>query len=117
MIYSSSRGNTAVDAGGLVKQARRRAKLSQRELSARTGLDQAVIGRIEAGRTSPRFDTLERLLAATGHELTLVDRQPPTADRWAIRQALAMNDREREAFFVRSNRNLLRMFADARPRP
>jgi transcriptional regulator with XRE-family HTH domain len=105
-----------VDAGGLVKQARRRAGLSQRELSRRTGLDQAVIGRIEAGRASPRFDTLERLLAAAGHELVLLEQRPADADRWAVRAALALTDREREAFFVQSNRNMLRMFSDAQPR-
>jgi len=105
-----------MDAGGLVKQARRRARLSQRELAQRTGLDQAVIARIEAGRNRPRFDTLQRLLAATGHDLGLVEIRPSDADRVAIRAALALNDRERESYFFKSNRNMLRMFAEARPR-
>jgi prevent-host-death family protein len=37
------------------------------------------------------------------------------ADRSDIRRLVAMSDREREAFFLTSNRNVLRMFAAARP--
>ena len=105
-----------MDAAGLLKQARRQAHLSQRELALRTGIAQAVIARIESGSSSPRFDTLERLLAAAGRELILVEQRPADADRSAVRSALALTDQEREAFFVRSNRNMLRMFSEARPR-
>jgi len=105
-----------MDAAGLLKQARRRARLSQRDLAQRTGIGQAVIARIESRRSTPRYETLERLLAATGHALVLAEERPPDADRWSIRAALAMSDRDREAFFLRSNRNMLAMFAGARPR-
>ena len=104
-------------ASGILKRARRSAHLSQRDLAARSGIDQAVIGRIEAGTTSPRFETLERLLEATGHRLDLVGEPPVDVDRSAVRAAVALTDREREAFFVRSNRNMLRMFTEARERP
>lgn len=102
-----------MDAAGIVKRARRRAGVSQRELSRRTGLDQAVIGRIEAGKASPRFDTLERLLAATGHELLLVELRPPEVDRSDIRAALQLDDRARERSYLVSNANMLRMFDEA----
>ncbi len=104
-------------ASGILKQARRAARLSQRDLAARTGIDQAVIGRIEAGTTSPRFDTLERLLEATGHRLGLVSEPPVDVDRATIRAAMAMSDRDRERWFLESNANLLAMFAQARSRP
>jgi transcriptional regulator with XRE-family HTH domain len=48
----------------LLRQARTRARLSQRELARRAGTAQSVIARIERGQASPTWDTLERLLAA-----------------------------------------------------
>ncbi|MGH9366881.1 MAG: helix-turn-helix domain-containing protein [Thermoanaerobaculia bacterium] len=47
----------------LLRHARRHAGLSQRELGRRAGIPQATFARIEKGKTSPRFETLERLLA------------------------------------------------------
>lgn len=55
----------------LIKQARLRASLSQRELAARAGTVQSVVARIERGQTSPTVDTIERLLLATGFDLDL----------------------------------------------
>ena len=104
-------------ASGILKRARRSAHLSQRDLAARSGIDQAVIGRIEAGTTSPRFETLERLLEATGHRLALVSEPPADVDRTTMRAAMAMSDRDRERWFLESNANMLAMFATARPRP
>ena len=50
----------------LLREARTRAGLSQRDLAARAGTTQSVVGRLEAGIASPNVDTLERLLAAAG---------------------------------------------------
>jgi len=54
----------------LVRQARLRANLSQRELAKRAGTTQSVVARIERGQTSPTWETLERLLAAAGETLS-----------------------------------------------
>ncbi|MEX2155301.1 MAG: helix-turn-helix transcriptional regulator [Gemmatimonadales bacterium] len=56
-------------AATLLRQARTRAGLSQRVLARRAGTAQSVVARIEAGQTSPTWETLERLLAAAGVEL------------------------------------------------
>ena len=48
----------------LLREARTRAGLSQRQLAKRAGTAQSVVARIERGQTSPTWDTLERLLAA-----------------------------------------------------
>jgi len=48
----------------LLREARTRAGLSQRQLAKRAGTAQSVVARIEGGQTSPTWDTLERLLAA-----------------------------------------------------
>jgi len=47
-----------------------RAGLSQRALAAAAGTSQPAIARYESGRGEPRADTLARLLAACGAELT-----------------------------------------------
>ncbi len=53
----------------LLRRARTRARLTQRELARRARTAQSVIARIERGLTSPSWDTLARLLAAAGFEL------------------------------------------------
>lgn len=55
--------------GRTLRWARRRANLTQRDLAKATGIAQPTIARIESGATSPRLDTLERLLGATGHRI------------------------------------------------
>lgn len=49
--------------------ARDAAGLSQRALAKRARTAQSVVARIELGETSPSWDTLVRLLRATGHTL------------------------------------------------
>ena len=58
-----------VSTAELLRQARLKAGLSQRQLAQRAGTAQSVIARIERGQTSPTWETLERLLAAAGYEL------------------------------------------------
>jgi len=53
----------------LLREARHRAGLSQRALARRAGTTQSVVARIEAGVTSPGWNTLARLLAALGFEI------------------------------------------------
>ena len=46
--------------------------LSQRELGKLTGIKQPVIARIESGQSSPRIDTLVKLLAPLGKTIAVV---------------------------------------------
>ncbi len=55
--------------GTLLRRARARAALSQRELARRAGTAQSVVARIELGQTSPTWATLQRLVSAAGCEL------------------------------------------------
>ena len=57
-------------AAALLREARTRAGLSQRALARRAGTAQSVITRIERGQSSPTWETLERLLAAAGAEIS-----------------------------------------------
>ncbi len=55
--------------GRTLREARTRARLSQRELARRARTAQSVVARIEAGEASPTWNTLERLLHAAAFEL------------------------------------------------
>jgi transcriptional regulator with XRE-family HTH domain len=66
----------------IVRTARRRARLTQRELAARAGTSQGYVGRIERGRLEPSLAAVDRLVRACG--LTMVvalhDVDPHDAD-------------------------------------
>jgi len=66
--------------GVLLREARARAGLTQRELARRAGTAQSVVARIEQGRTDPSTATLARLLAAAGFELRAELTPLPVAD-------------------------------------
>jgi transcriptional regulator with XRE-family HTH domain len=61
----------ALDSRQLLRSARERAGLSQRELARRARTAQSVIARIELGLTKPAAETLERLLEAAGFGLSV----------------------------------------------
>lgn len=60
-----------MEAGALLREARKRVGLSQLELARLAAVPQSVISEYEAGKRQPAVPTLARLIAATGHELTL----------------------------------------------
>ena len=55
--------------GELVREGRKRAGLTQKELADRAGTTQSAIARLEAGRTSPTLEAVERLLRLCGFQL------------------------------------------------
>jgi transcriptional regulator with XRE-family HTH domain len=57
--------------GTLLREARRRHGLTQRQLAARSRTSQAAISRIERDMVSPSVATLARLLDLMGEELSL----------------------------------------------
>jgi transcriptional regulator with XRE-family HTH domain len=60
-----------MDAGTALRDARRRAGLTQSALARRAGTSQATISAYEAGRKDPSVETFSRLLAATGSRLAV----------------------------------------------
>ena len=56
--------------GDLVREARLRAGLTQRELASRAGTTQPAIARWESGAVVPSFERLRELVRACGLELT-----------------------------------------------
>jgi transcriptional regulator with XRE-family HTH domain len=57
--------------GDLIKEARRRAGLTQAELAVKAGTTQSAIARWERGAVSPSFDTVRRLLRLCGFHLNV----------------------------------------------
>ena len=78
-----------------LRQARRRAGFTQRQLAEVTGVPQSTIGRIEAGHVDPRVGTLDRLLRACGDELDAVARRGEGVDRSLIREELRHSPTDR----------------------
>jgi DNA-binding XRE family transcriptional regulator len=64
----------AYDIAMQVIELRERHGLTQAELAARCGVDQADISRIERGSTSPTSRTLQRIAAALDADVRLVAR-------------------------------------------
>jgi transcriptional regulator with XRE-family HTH domain len=59
-----------MDAAAILRDARRRAGLTQAELARRGGTSQATVSAYERGHKAPSVETLARLLAAAGARLT-----------------------------------------------
>ena len=96
----------------LLRYARGRAGLSQRELATRSGVAQPAIARIESGRVSPRVASLERLLEACGFRLAIRQAGGEGIDRTAIRELLRLTPAERLRLATEEARNLAALAPD-----
>lgn len=103
-------------AGRMVREARARARLTQRQLAAKSGIPQETIARIERGRADPRVKTLDRLLEACEFGLEVMPRLGIGIDRTQIRERIAfpMNERlaaaiDDDSHFVDWGRSLPRV--------
>lgn len=65
-------------AGSLIRLARLKAGLTQRELAGQAGVPQPVVSAYETGRRQPTLPTLFRLLQAAGFDLRLRLEPPDT---------------------------------------
>lgn len=67
----------------LVREARRRAGLTQQDLAERAGTTQSAIARLETGKSAPSLDTVQRLIRACGLDLevALVERDDSDASQ------------------------------------
>jgi transcriptional regulator with XRE-family HTH domain len=84
------------DAAILIRKARIDAHLSQTALARRLGVSQAAIAKLERASSNPTVDTLDDVLWATGHRLTLSASEcQPGVDESLIRQQLELSPAER----------------------
>ncbi len=90
----------------IVRFARLRSGLTQKELAARAGISQPALARIEAGRVVPRIDTIQRLLFHCGMSLEAIPRAGAGIDRSTIRKMLALTPEQRLQLAAKEARNL-----------
>jgi transcriptional regulator with XRE-family HTH domain len=88
-------------AGTILREARRRAGFTQRELARRTGVPQPAVSRIERDHVSPRLETLDVLLRGCDLALDLVERPGLGVDRSLIRERLRLSPIERARLAAR----------------
>ena len=102
--------------GRMVREARRRAGLTQRQLAAKAGIPQETIARVERGRVDPRVTTLDRLLEGCGYGLESMPRLGIGIDRTQIEALLRLSPPERlevgianDRYFVELRRSIRRI--------
>lgn len=93
----------------MLRTARRRAGLSQRELARRAGVPQATISRIENAVVSPTLDTLAPLIRACGMDLQIAEPEGLGVDRSQFAERLRMSPAERVALAVSAAASVRRL--------
>jgi len=90
----------------LIREARRRARLTQAELAARAGTTQSAVARWEAGKALPSLEKLQSLVECCGLELavTLTERQP--GERELLERTLSRTPEERLHLLMAAIRSL-----------
>ena len=68
-----------------MREARKRAGLTQRELAERAGVSQPAIARLESARTSPSFEQVQRLVRLCGFDVLVELAIRDDSDRWQAR--------------------------------
>jgi transcriptional regulator with XRE-family HTH domain len=98
--------------GDLLREARRRAGLSQAELARRAGKPLSSIGRWERGEVRPSLETLRELVRACGLELIfhLANADLEDHDLTLIERALSRTPEERVRDAVVAARKLDRLW-------
>src|SRR5205807_8268645 len=82
-------------AGTLVRTARLRQGITQRELARRSRIPQPMISLIERGLQDQRYSTLERILAAVDHEVDFVPHAGGGVDRTQSIETLRLTPDDR----------------------
>jgi transcriptional regulator with XRE-family HTH domain len=98
----------------MLRYARRRAGLTQRGLAAKSGVPQETIARIEASRSDPRVETLDRLLEACGMGLEALPRLGIGVDRTQFQALLDLTPGQRLEAGIATDRNMIQFLRDFR---
>lgn len=81
--------------GGLIRQARLLAHLTQEELAERVGRNRAHIARWESDAVEPGFSTLQEMLRACGYDLSTELIRYDPAPREALKPLQGLTPAER----------------------
>ena len=92
----------------VVREARRRAGLSQGQLAERAGVPKSTVGRIESGTRKPSTEMVERLVRAAGFDISVSLSEPDPGTDSMFERTLRRSPAERLADAVRVARFVLR---------
>ncbi|MEO6468751.1 MAG: helix-turn-helix transcriptional regulator [Acidimicrobiia bacterium] len=84
-----------IETGGLIREARSIARLTQAQLADAVGTMQSVVSRWERGVDEPRISTLARIFRACGFEADLSFRRHDDVDRSQLALHLALTPGQR----------------------
>lgn len=84
-----------VDARFVIREARKRAGLTQAELATRAGTTQSAVARWESGAVSPSVESLDRILSTCGMRGEIVMTATDDRDQDLIEERLQMTPEER----------------------
>jgi transcriptional regulator with XRE-family HTH domain len=85
----------ATHGNDLVREARKRAGITQRELAERAGTTQSSIARLESGRTRPAFDDVLRLVRLCGFDLDVMLVEADDSDRAQAQRLASLTPAQR----------------------
>ena len=105
-----------MDAGRVLRHARRKAGFTQRELAETARVPQSQIAKIESGVVVPRVDTLDRLLDACGQGLEVLPRLGIGVDRTLAYELLRLPPLERARVGVASSNNIMEVMRRVKKR-
>ena len=91
----------------LVREARRRAGLTQVELGRRAGVPQSTVARLESGARIPSTELVERLVRAAGFEIRCQLGEPDPGTASLFEATLRQTPAERLAGTARAARFVL----------
>lgn len=101
--------------GGLLREARARHGVSQKQLAMRAGTTQSAISRIERDRVSPSVETLRELLYLLGEDLSLGASQRDFGiDKTLIDERLKLTPAERVDYGIAFANQVIAMSPNVR---
>ena len=92
----------------VVREARRRAGLTQAELASRAGVPKSTVGRIESAARVPSTEMVERLVRAAGLDVSVSLSEPDPGTDSMFERTLRRSPAERLADATRVARFVLR---------
>jgi transcriptional regulator with XRE-family HTH domain len=92
----------------IVREARRRAGLTQAALAARAGVPKSTVGRIETGARTPSVELVERLVRAAGLLVMVSLTEPDPGTDSMFERTLRRTPAQRLADATRAARFVLR---------
>jgi transcriptional regulator with XRE-family HTH domain len=103
-----------VKAATVLREARKRAGLTQSELAAACGLKQPTISRIERGAVDPSVETLQLLLSACDESLESMPKLGVGIDRTLFQQVLRLSPADRLLMAAQDAQALTRLLQSAK---